>query len=175
VTGEARRRTALAPHVDALAALGAREVPLEAQVSVRVERDAASGLGLPIEPNTWRALDGREALWLGPDEWLVTTADQPATDVIRELESRLGSTTPRSVVDASANRVVLELARADRLEMLSAGCGLDLHPRSWREGMCAQTLLANAAVLLQERGEATRVLVRPSFAGHIAAWLGAVG
>jgi sarcosine oxidase gamma subunit len=33
--------------------------------------------------------------------------------------------------------------------------------------MCAQTLFAKAQVLLQERADTTRVLVRPSFAGYV--------
>ena len=32
--------------------------------------------------------------------------------------------------------------------------------------MCAQTMFAKAQVILQERGDTTRVLVRPSFAGY---------
>jgi sarcosine oxidase gamma subunit len=37
--------------------------------------------------------------------------------------------------------------------------------------MCAQTLLARIPVLLQERGDATRVFVRSSFAGYLVTWL----
>lgn len=173
MTADAVRRTALAPHADALASVGAREVALEAQVSVRVDEGTAAALGLPTEPNTWVALGEREALWLGPDEWLVTADVDPAAEVARDVDARLARTS-RSVLDVSANRVVIELVADDRLDLLSAGCGLDLHPRSWRAGMCAQTLLANVAVLLQERDGATRIFLRPSFAGHLASWCTAV-
>jgi sarcosine oxidase subunit gamma len=37
--------------------------------------------------------------------------------------------------------------------------------------MCAQTLLARVPVILQERDLATRVFVRPSFAGYLVDWL----
>lgn len=37
--------------------------------------------------------------------------------------------------------------------------------------MCAQTLLAKAQVILHERTDATRVFVRPSFAGYVLDWL----
>jgi sarcosine oxidase gamma subunit len=40
--------------------------------------------------------------------------------------------------------------------------------------MCAQTLLAKIPVLLQEREGATRIFVRPSFAGYLTAWLARV-
>lgn len=172
MTAEARR-TALASRGDALDAVGAREVLLASQVAVRAEAAAADVLGLPTAPNTWVALGDRETLWLGPDEWLMTSESEPAADVLGDVEARLHGSR-HAVVDVSANRVAIELADADRLLLLSAGCGLDLDPRSWRQGMCAQTLLANVAVLLQERPGATRVFVRPSFAGHLATWLGRV-
>ena len=41
--------------------------------------------------------------------------------------------------------------------------------------MCAQTLLARAPVLLQERDAATRVLVRASFASYVGDLLLAAG
>jgi sarcosine oxidase subunit gamma len=75
------------------------------------------------------------------------------------------------VVDVSAYRAVVELAGEDRFDLLAQGCGLDLHPRSWRDGRCAQTLLGRVPVLLQERDDATRVFVRTSFANHLAGWL----
>jgi len=166
---DAARRTALAAEADRLAAFGAREVDLAAQVSVRVAAEAAATLGLPIEPNTWSTVGRREALWLGPDEWLLVSPED-AVDVVSDLETRLAGS-DRSVIDVSANRVAIELAGSHRLDLLGAGCGLDLHPRSWAPGRCAQTLLARVPVLLQERADATRVFVRPSFAGWLVTWL----
>jgi sarcosine oxidase subunit gamma len=163
------RRTALAPHADALASVGAREIAIEAQISVRTDAAVGAGLGLPTDPNTWVSLGDGEALWLGPDEWLVTSGGRAAADVVPDLDDRLARD-HRSVVDVSAGRVVIELAGADRFDLLFAGCGLDLDTRSWRAGMCAQTLLANVAVLLQEREDSTRIYVRPSFAAHLASW-----
>jgi sarcosine oxidase subunit gamma len=71
------------------------------------------------------------------------------------------------VVDVSANRAVIELADAGRLELLSSACPIDLDPRSWTEGRCAQTLFGAAQVLLQERASDTRLFVRPSFATYV--------
>jgi len=111
-------------------------------------------------------------LWLGPDAWLVldgTGATEPGA-LIAELTTLL-SGTHHSVLDVSSNRFVLEVSDVERHDLLARGCGLDLHPRSWRDGMCAQTLLARVPVILQERSEATRVFVRPSYADHLVAWL----
>jgi sarcosine oxidase subunit gamma len=173
VTADAPRST-LDARVGDLERLGAGEVPFLAQVDVRVARSEEDPLPpfLPLEPNTWVAWVGRDVLWLGPDEWLVLD-DTETTDprgVAAELSTLL-SGTHHSVVNVSASRTVLELRGDDRHELLSTGCGLDLHPRSWRDGMCAQTLLARVPVLLQERLGATRVFVRPSYGEWLLAWL----
>jgi sarcosine oxidase subunit gamma len=147
-----------------LAAIGATQA-FPGQIDVRI--DARESLGAhpfapPTVPNTWAAREGHEWLWLGPDEWLVIVNGDPGPTIAR-LEAALEQT-HHSVVDVSAARAVFELAGRARRELLAASCGLDLHPRAWREGMCAQTLLGRVPVVLQELELATRVLVRPSYA-----------
>ena len=142
--------------------------PFLAQVSLRLDASLAARapMPLPLEPNTARDDGARAALWLGPDEWLVLGPPHSAGDLVAELASPLDGM-HRSIVDVSANRVTIVLGGPDRLEVLASGCTLDLHTRSWRTGMSAQTMFATAQVLLQERGDTTRVLVRPSFAGYV--------
>jgi sarcosine oxidase subunit gamma len=151
-----------------LASIGAREIQFIAQLDVRV--DASARLTLPREVNTWLADGEREVLWLGPDEWLVVGPRGSEDAISNDLERALAGL-HHSVVDVSAARVVIDLEAADRLELLSNGCGLDLHPRSWRNGMCAQTLLARIPVILQEREAGPRIFVRPSFANYLVDWL----
>jgi sarcosine oxidase subunit gamma len=165
-------RSPLAGRAGDLAAAAAAEVAYLAQVSLRADPALASRVpfALPLVPNTWRSTGAREALWLGPDEWLVVAEPGSAGAVVAALERALDGA-HRSVVDVSANRAVAELSGDGRLDLLAEGCGLDLHPRSWRDGSCAQTLLARVPVLLQEREHATRVFVRSSFAAHLVDWL----
>jgi sarcosine oxidase subunit gamma len=169
---DAFARSPLADRARDLAAVGAVEVRFPALVNLRADPALAARvtLELPLAPNTWRMTGGREALWLGPDEWLVVAEPGSAPSVLEELEGALDGA-HHSVVDVSAERAVVDLAGDDRTELLTGGCGLDLHPRSWREGRCAQTLLARIPVLLQEREHATRVFVRASFADHLVDWL----
>jgi sarcosine oxidase subunit gamma len=132
------------------------EVELDAQVSTRGEPEP----GFPLEPNTIATVEGRTVLWLGPDEWLVLGG--------REEDY------PRAAaaVDVSANRAVFELSGADAVDVLAQGCSLDLHPSAFAPGSCAQTLLARAQVILVRPDERRfLVLVRPSFASYLRAWL----
>ena len=126
----------------------------------------------PPEPNTATTWNGRDALWLGPDEWLIVGRPGTEGSIQRELEGVM-TDHHHSVVDVSANRVVFELHDA-ALEQLSSGCGLDLRPARWRPGMCTQTLFGCAQVILHQLDErTTRVFVRPSFAGYFVDRLGA--
>ena len=142
-----------------------RDVTPPAQVGVRLYDPAAAApaLRLPLEPNRVLTESGRSALWLGPDEWLVV--GEGAADL--RLPDGAGS-----LVDLSANRVVLELRGPSARDVLAAGCALDLHPRAFGPGRCAQTLLARANVILEQTAaDAFRVYVRPSFAGYLRDWL----
>ena len=169
-------RDPLEARADDLAAVARRtggrftieHVPFLAQVSLRLDASLVdrAPLPLPLDPNTaWE--DGRRAaLWLGPDEWLVLGLPHAADEIVAELGAALEGM-HRSVIDVSANRVAIELGGPDRFELLAGGCPLDLHPRSWRTGMCAQTLFAKAQVILHERIGSTGMLVRPSFADYL--------
>lgn len=139
-------------------------VPIDlAQIDVRATGDLLP-FAAPVESavGTW---NDRDVLWLGPDEWLVVAEPNAAPTIVRELEDAL-SGHHRSILDVSANRIVFELN--DGLEVLSSGCGLDLHPNRWHPGMCAQTLFGQAQVILHQRDErTTRVFVRPSFERYV--------
>jgi sarcosine oxidase subunit gamma len=125
-----------------------REVELDAQVSLRGEP--------PMASNTFA--DG--AVWLGPDEWLVLGG--------REEDFPDAA----AAVDVSANRVCLELSGPGAAGVLARGCALYLHDSVFPPGRCAQTLVARAQVILLRTGDdAFRLLVRPSFAPYLRAWL----
>jgi sarcosine oxidase, subunit gamma len=155
-----------------LARLDAEELPFLSQIDVRADPSAASVLGFPARPNTTSTWNESDVLWLGPDEWLVIAEAGREAELLAELGAALAPG-HRSVVDVSANRAALELRGPDRLERLAIACPLDLHPRSWGPGRCAQTVFGAAPVLLHERPDATRVFVRPSFAGYVVGLLDA--
>jgi sarcosine oxidase subunit gamma len=175
VTADARARSPLADRVADLATIGGELVPFLAQVDLRVD-PAHAGLApypLPLEPNTAVDDGRRAALWLGPDEWLIIGPPGAVAEIVAELEAAFADV-DRSVIDVSANRVAIELTGPGRFDLLSHVCPLDLDPRVWATGRCAQTLLGRAQVILQERTDTTGILVRPSFADYVLDLLVAV-
>lgn len=161
---------------------GLREVPFLTQVDLRVDpadgpaRDAVESVvgPLPLEPNTFTGGEAGAVLWLGPDEWLLVGPPDGAAALEGQLREALGDEIGRvAIVDVSANRTTLELAGLTARTALESGCPIDLHPRAFGAGRCAQTLLARASVILQQLddGPRYRLYVRPSFAAYVAAWL----
>jgi sarcosine oxidase subunit gamma len=148
------------------------EVSLPTQIDLRSNPALASRLPfpLPARPNTFVTGPSADVLWLGPDEWLLVAPAGTAHELLAELDE-VDAGEHHSVVDVSAGRSVFDLTGPGALELLSKGCGLDLHPRSWGQGACAQTLLARVPVILQQREAATRIFVRPSFGDYLVDWL----
>ncbi|MGY1666219.1 sarcosine oxidase subunit gamma [Geodermatophilus sp. SYSU D00696] len=152
--------------------------PYVATVDVRLpavgtEAAAALGVDLPTAPNTWVPAGSGRAVWLGPDEWLLTST----TETPEELEARVrAAVVPLggSVTDVSAQRIGLRLTGARVRDVLARGCSIDLHPRVSGRGRSAQTTLGQAGVVLltlSDAGDDHLVLVRSSFAGYLADWL----
>ena len=175
-----RARSPLSGRLDDLAraatasggAVSLEHVPFLAQVDVRVEPRLAlrAPYPLPTGPNTARESGDRAALWLAPDEWLVLGRPGAEHDIVAELGSAFACE-HHSVVDVTSNRVAIEISGPAAKEVLASGCPLDFHPRRWGFESCAQTLLADTQVILQERQTSTGILVRSSFSEHLLDWL----
>ncbi len=150
--------------------------PFVAMVDVRVPAAASEGLAvrgtpLPTAPNTWTPTADGRMVWLGPDEWLLTSTGTVPHLLEEELRDQLrpvGGT----AVDVSAQRIGLRISGTRAREVLAKGCSIDLHPRAFPAGRSAQTTLGQAGVVLLSLGEeGFAVLVRSSFAGYLASWL----
>lgn len=167
------RRSPLEGYTERLAAAGLAELPFRTQLTVRAEPGGAAaraleralGVALPVRPGATGAGDGIAVLWMGPDEWLVVAEEGRLAG---ELEVA-GAT----VVDVSGQRTIVALGRDAARELLAKGCALDLHPRAFPPGACANTLVARTqATLVAREGEpAFWILVRASFAAYLAEWL----
>jgi sarcosine oxidase, subunit alpha len=137
------RRSPLASYVDRFTAAGRDDTVRLREIPFLSMMEVRG----PVPPTA----DGL-TLSLGPDWWLL-----------------LGSSDP-SGVDVSAQRTTLELRGPRVRDVLMTGCALDLE--TFPTGACAQTLLAQAQVVLYRVGDAIFwILVRASFAGYLADWL----
>ncbi|TMC29638.1 MAG: sarcosine oxidase subunit gamma [Chloroflexi bacterium] len=188
VIAEAIRRSPLADYAERFAALheatnGAisiRELPFLTQINLRAQPDQripqrladVLGLALPLTPNTVASSANHRALWLGPDEWLIVGAADEARAIEHSMRDAVTGATA-SIVDVSANRTVMLIQGERAQELLAHGIAIDLHPRAFGPGRCAQTLLAKVQVIMERRSDdnAFHVYVRGSFTSSLADWL----
>ncbi|MBE9552804.1 MAG: sarcosine oxidase subunit gamma [Proteobacteria bacterium] len=132
----------------------------------------AVGAAPPVEANTTVAAGKHSILWLGPDEWLVVT---PA-DKQGEAEAALAGALEgqhASIVDGTDARTTIRLHGANARNVLMKSCPLDLHPRVFGPGQCAQSILAKADVLIHQLDDTPTydIYVLCSFSGYLWDWL----
>jgi sarcosine oxidase subunit gamma len=149
-------------------------LPLLTQVVLRADQatDLNAVLGSPLPAPGKTTGHWPRVLGLGPDEWLILSSPGTQQDIIGKLRALLGG--DGAVIDVSGQRTTIALAGPRSREMVAKGCALDLHPRVFGRGRCAQTLLGQAQVVLVAEPSAEHdywVLPRSSFARYIADWL----
>ena len=134
--------------------------------------ESALGIAPPLVPNRAQERGRVRALWLGPDEWLVVVPDGKGEGLAKKLLEKLKGQAA-AVVEVSEARAVIGLAGPKARDVLSHGCALDLHPRAFGPGQCAQTLLARLPVILHQRDAAPSydVYVARSMAEYLWGWL----
>ncbi len=133
---------------------------------------AAAGTEPPLRANTV-AIAGKVAiLWLGPDEWLVVTPEGQQGLMEAALHEALAGQHV-SIVDATDARTTIRLHGANARDVLMKGCPLDLHPRVFGPGQCAQSILAKADVLIHQLDDAPTydIYVLCSFSRYLWDWL----
>ena len=142
----------------------------------------ALGVEAPTEPNTVIDAGDKRIYWLGPDEWLVVTPvgqQQKVGDALRKALQGVFS----SVVDNSSGLTMIHVTGENAGALLATDCPLDLHPREFKPGQCAQTRLAKAGMTISplgkgsgagpgsESGAGFEVIIRRSFADYLLRWL----
>jgi sarcosine oxidase subunit gamma len=131
----------------------------------------ATGLALPLEPNTV-ASGEHDSYWLGPNEWMLVGEQADMSRVVAVLSVELKQQ-HAAVSDLSGGQITYRLSGDGARQLLSKGCALDLHPTVFGAGACAQTGLAKASVILRPLGNESGfdVLVRRSFSDYLWQWL----
>lgn len=133
---------------------------------------SATGVDLPTKANTVAGNGARQILWLGPNEWWVTARDGEAASLVDAL--RAAFTGQHAVAcDVSESRAIITLKGPRAREVLMRGVSLDLHPKVFGPGQCAQTGLSRCNVLLHLLDESPRfeIYVLKSFSDYLWRWL----
>lgn len=133
--------------------------------------EQALGLALPVEPNTMAEGD-ITIFWLGPDEWLILLPADAVSEIAAALESAL-QRMHFALNDVSGGQISIALRGSRVRELLAKGCTLDLHAKVFSRGLCAQSGLAKASVLIGLTGDDDEfiLVVRRSFSDYLIKWL----
>lgn len=134
---------------------------------------AAFGLTLPAA-NMFTVEDTRLLAWLGPDEFLFIggEGDRDSRGLENGFRARIAGAAA-AITEVGAGFARLEIGGVGARDFLASGWALDLHPRAFGLGCCAQSYLAKAPVLLLQRDAAPvfDIVVRRSFADYLRSWL----
>lgn len=132
--------------------------------------NAACGIALPAGP---RSAANRNVAFagIGPDQWMASAQGPDAAGFVAALKTRLESLA--AVSDQSDSRVVLRMSGPRVREVLAKGVPIDLHPRAFKSGDVASTLVAYIGVQIEQLDEAPtyQLMAFRSLAGSLWSWL----
>jgi len=134
--------------------------------------NTVTGLDVPVEANRFTVTGERACLWLGPNEWLITGPGGSEKDLAAEIRAATGGQ-HAAVTDVSESRTIILVQGPRARDLLQKGVPIDLHPREFQPGHCAQTHIAGANVIVRQIDGAStyEVFVLNSFAEHLWLWL----
>ena len=136
--------------------------------AVRIACGMAFGVEPPFRLGPAGESEGRAALWLGPDEWLLIADGADAADIGAMLESVLEGTA-HSLVDVSHRQTALIASGPTAARVLNAGCPLDLDLKAFPVGFATRTLFDKVEIMLRRRAETNfHIEVWRSFASYLA-------
>lgn len=146
--------------------------PPAERISLRVREEdvaalsAALGVDLPVRPKTSASANGRTALWLGPDEWLVI--GEGGSDVGSSLMQAVAqSGALHSAADVSHRNTAILVSGPGAAIAINTGCPQDLSLAVFPVGACSRTIFGKVEiVLLRTAEDAFRVEVWRSFSDY---------
>jgi sarcosine oxidase subunit gamma len=133
--------------------------------------ETAYGVALPTRPR--RVTKGSVTFaGTGPDQWIASAEGAEAQNFAARVRGRIGLFA--AVSDQSDARLVLRLSGPNVRDVLAKGVPLDLHPKVFKPGGVATTVVAYIGVQIDRLDEATFQLTAPrSMAGSFWSWLSA--
>lgn len=128
---------------------------------------APFGAPLPEKCGGVSQSDGRTALWLGPDEWLILAPEAETVSLGAAIEKALAGL-PHSLVEVSHRQLALEISGPKAATVLNCGVPQDLDLASFPVGTVSRTVLNKAEIVLWRTGETTfHIEVWRSFAPYL--------
>ncbi|MBB4063039.1 sarcosine oxidase subunit gamma [Gellertiella hungarica] len=141
----------------------ASRISLRAPAASVEALSGALAVALPVKPKTSASANGRHALWIGPDEWLII--DESGADLVAEA-GKSGALHSAADVSHRNTAVIVSGPKAD--VAINAGCPQDLSLAIFPVGACSRTLVGKAEVVLYRTAADTfRVEVWRSFAAYV--------
>lgn len=130
-----------------------------------------------IDGGQWPAQVGHtlggplRVLCVAPGDWLILCDTLPSSALRQQLHAGLRD--GHVLVDLGDAYVRLEVAGSCARDLLSKGCGLDLHPHTFPAGRCARTRFAQIPVVIECLDDSPRfeLLAARSYAQYLHAWL----
>jgi len=132
----------------------------------------ALGCAPPKDSGRTSTKGSRRAFWVAPGRWMIVA---PRSD-LESLKATLSVALigrAGALTELSQARTVIRVTGPKKLDLLSKGCSLDLHPRVFEPGSCAQSLVAgiSTTINLDEEGDAIDLFVMRSFGVSLWDWL----
>ena len=130
----------------------------------------------PDAPNTFvESRFGKEGVviaWAGPEEWFVIGQEEGTSGLRVALRQAIPEA-DGAVVDVSSGFTLFSVEGRRARDLVAAGCAIDVHPRAFGTGRCAQTLYARTGVSLLQRDDTPRfeMMVRRSYADWLWRWM----
>ena len=145
----------------------AERISLRARAEDVTALSQALGLDLPTRPKTSASANGRTALWLGPDEWLVI--GEAGSGLMRAAQE---PGVLHSAVDVSHRNTAILVEGPGAAAAINAGCPQDLSLKAFPGGACTRTIFGKVEIVLLRTGEESfRVEVWRSFSDYAFALL----
>ena len=131
----------------------------------RHSASAAFGVDLPGRVGQQAIAGARSALCLGPDEWVLYTAEHDS-EALRHDFRAIAAEAPHSLTDISDRELTIELAGARAAELLTVGCPRNIFTMAPETGI--RTVFDSAqVVLLRDAEDRWRLEVWRSFLPHV--------
>ena len=132
--------------------------------------ETAYGVALPKGPR--RVTKGSVTFaGTGPDQWVASAEGAEAQSFAARVRGRIGLFA--AVSDQTDARLVLRLSGPKVRDVLAKGVPLDLHPKVFKPGDVATTLVAYIGVQIDRIDEAFQLTAPRSMAGSFWSWLSA--